>query len=202
MFVQVIQGQVSDANAVRAALDRWLQDVAPGAIGWLGSTAGVTDDGNFIALARFESEDAARRNSERPEQDQWWTETAKLFTDEPTFHDCRDVVEFQEGGSDEAGFVQVIQGRVRDVERMRELDEQFGSMGTDFRPDIIGGVVAMHGDGGYTNAVYFTSEAEAREGESKEMPADMKALMDEEMALHEGELTYLDLRDPWLASPR
>jgi hypothetical protein len=55
MFVQVIQGQVSDAGQVRAALDRWVQELAPGAIGGLGSTAGVTVDARFIVLARFES---------------------------------------------------------------------------------------------------------------------------------------------------
>ena len=39
VFVQVIQGQVADAAKVRAALDRWGQELAPGASGWLGSTA-------------------------------------------------------------------------------------------------------------------------------------------------------------------
>lgn len=81
MFVQVIQGQVSDAGQVRAALDRWVQELAPSASGWLGSTTGVTDDGRFVALARFESEEAARRNSDRPEQDKWWAETATEFCD-------------------------------------------------------------------------------------------------------------------------
>ena len=70
MFVQVIRGQVTDREQVHAALDRWSQQLAAGAPGWLGSTAGVTGDGRFIALARFESEEAARRNSARPEQDQ------------------------------------------------------------------------------------------------------------------------------------
>ena len=69
MFVQVIQGQLADAGKVEVALDRWIQELAPGSIGWLGTTAGVTEDGRFIELARFESEDAARRNSNRPEQD-------------------------------------------------------------------------------------------------------------------------------------
>jgi hypothetical protein len=202
MFVQVIKGQVSDATAMQSAWNRWLDETAPGAIGWLGTTAGVTDDGTFVGLARFESEDAARRNSDRPEQDLWWRETAKLFTGDVTFHDCPEVIQMGPGGSDDAGFVQVIEGRVRDMERWRQLGEQWESMGTDFRPDVIGGVLALHGDGGYTNAVYFTSEAEAREGERKEMPPDMKAMWEEEMALHEGELTYYDLRDPWLASPR
>jgi hypothetical protein len=53
VFVQVIQGQVTDAGKVRAAFDRWAQEHAPGATSWLGSTAGVTEDGRFIALARF-----------------------------------------------------------------------------------------------------------------------------------------------------
>ena len=56
MFVQVIQGHVSNATQVRAQLDKWVEQVAPGTVGWLGSTSGVTDDGRLIALARFESD--------------------------------------------------------------------------------------------------------------------------------------------------
>src|SRR5712691_314837 len=91
MFVQVIHGRVISPEQVRAALDRWSGQLAAGAEGWLGSTAGVTGDGRFVALARFESADAARRNSDRPEQGQWWAETSKLFTGEVTFRDSSDV---------------------------------------------------------------------------------------------------------------
>ena len=91
MFVQVIQGHVSDAAQVRVQLDRWVEEVAPGAVGWLGSTSGVTDDGRLVALARFELDEAARRNSDRPEQTAWWEQTATLFTDEPVFHDSTSV---------------------------------------------------------------------------------------------------------------
>ncbi len=66
MFVQVFQGPVSDPAKVKETLDRWVAELAPGADGWLGSTAGVTDDGTFVGLARFDSEEAARRNSDRP----------------------------------------------------------------------------------------------------------------------------------------
>jgi hypothetical protein len=59
MFVQVIQGRVTSPEQVRAALDRWSGQLAAGAEGWLGSTAGVTGDGRFVALARFESAEAA-----------------------------------------------------------------------------------------------------------------------------------------------
>ena len=68
MFIQVIQGKVADAEGLRAAMDRWGRDLQPGATGWLGTTGGITDDGTFVATVRFDSEDAARRNSERPEQ--------------------------------------------------------------------------------------------------------------------------------------
>ncbi len=202
MFVQVIQGRVSDAGQMRAALDRWLQELAPGASGWLGSTTGVTDDGRFIALARFESEEAARRNSDRPEQDTWWAETSKLFTGEATFRDSRDVVVDVTGEPDDAGFVQVIQGRSSDPARARELMGQDSSTWAEFRPDIIGSLAAGHDDGGYTMALYFTSEEAAREGERKEPPPELRAQTEEMDALSVGVPEFLDLKQPWLDSPR
>jgi hypothetical protein len=202
MFVQVIQGQVSDPEQVRAAFDQWVRDLAPGATGWLGSTAGVTEDGRFIALARFESEGAARRNSDRPEQDRWWAETARLFTSEPTFKDSTDVVPDIVGDPDTAGFVQVIQGQGTDPDRARELMSQDSAEWAAFRPDIIGSIAAAHDAGAYTMAIYFTSEAEAREGERKEPPPELKAQMDEMDALSAGVPEFYDLKQPWLHSPR
>ncbi len=73
MFVQVINGRTSQPEALAEAFDRWKAELSPGATGWLGSTGGVTDDGTVIAVARFESEEAARANSARPEQDAWWS---------------------------------------------------------------------------------------------------------------------------------
>ena len=202
MFVQVIQGQVSDAGQARAALDRWVQEVAPGATGWLGSTAGVTEDGRFIALARFESEEAARRNSDRPEQDQWWGETSKLFSGEATFRDSSDVTVDVIGEPDNAGFVQVIQGRGSDPDRARELMGQDSSEWAAFRPDIIGSVGVGHDGGAYTMALYFTSEEAAREGERKEPPPELKAQMDEMGKLNVGVPEFFDLKQPWLYSPK
>jgi hypothetical protein len=202
VFVQVIQGQVADAGKVRAALDRWAQELAPTATGWLGSTAGVTEDGRFIELARFESEDAARRNSNRPEQDRWWAETAKLFIGEATFKDSSDVTVDVTGDPDAAGFVQVIQGRGSDPDRARELMAQDSSEWAAFRPEILGSVAVGHEGGAYTMAIYFTSEEEAREGERKQPPPELKAQMDEMAALSVGEPEFFDLQQPWLYSPR
>lgn len=202
MFVQVIQGRVSDPAKVRAALDQWAVELAPDASGWLGSTAGVTGDGRFIALARFESEEAARRNSDRPEQDRWWSQTSRLFSGEASFRDSTDVQVDVTGNPDEAGFVQVIQGRSSDPDRARELAGQDSGEWAAFRPDMIGSISAGQPDGGYTVAIYFTSEAEAREGERKEMPAKFQEQMDQMNALNVGEPEFFDLTEPWLYWPR
>ena len=202
MFVQVIQGRVSDAAAMRTAMDQWMRDLAPGATGWLGSTAGVTEDGRFIALARFDSEQDARRNSDRPEQGEWWAETAKLLDGEATFHDSTTVVEDLVGDPDDAGFVQVMQGRGSDPDRARDLMTEDSGAWRDFRPDIIGSLSLQHDADGWTMAIWFTSEEAAREGERKDPPAEMKAQMDELNSLMIGQPEFFDLKDPWLSGPK
>src|SRR5688572_23897637 len=117
MIVQVIQGRINDADALRASLDRWAREVAPGAPGWLGTTAGVTDDGDSIALHCFASPNAARRNSDRPEQRRWWAETSALLGEPVIVRDCGEATTQLGGWSDDAGFVQVAQGRFTDVDR-------------------------------------------------------------------------------------
>ncbi|WP_084965053.1 hypothetical protein [Thermoactinospora rubra] len=203
MFIQVIQGRVAATKEeLRASLDRWHQELAPGAQGWLGTTAGVTDDDRFICLARFESRDAARRNSGRPEQHQWWMETAKLFSGDVAFHDCEQVIQYGPGGSDDAGFVQVMQGRLTDVQRAVQLLSQQDDTLARVRPDLIGSISAIDNDGVCTDAAYFTSEQEAREGERKELPPEAREQFQQWQNLFEGGLAYFDLREPWLYSPR
>jgi hypothetical protein len=201
MFVQVIQGHVSDAAQVRAQLDRWAAEVAPGAVGWLGSTSGVADDGTLIALARFESDEAARQNSDRPEQTAWWQQTATLFTGEPVFHNSTSVEVDTPGDPAQAGFVQVMQGRTSDPDRARELMASDPTDWREFRPEILGTVTVGHDGGAWTMAIYFTSEEAARAGEQKEPPPQTQEMMKEMDALTIGEPVFFDLRDPWLHAP-
>lgn len=197
MFIQAIRGRTSDAAGLQGKLEEWKERLRPGAEGFLGSTAGVADDGTAIMIARFESEEAARRNSDKPEQGVWWAETSKFFDGDPTFSDYTEVVTQREGGSDDAGFVQVIQGRAKDLKRARELDQEFEESGG--RPDLIGTTTGYKDDGEFTTVAYFTSEKEAREGETQEMPPKMQEAMQEWMSLLENQ-TYIDLRDPWMTS--
>ncbi len=201
MFVQVIQGRTSQPEALAEAFDRWQANLSPDATGWLGSTGGVTEDGTFIAVARFESEQAAMANSARPEQDAWWAETAKLLDGEPTFRNSTDVDIDVHGDPDQAGFVQVMQGRGSDPERAKQLMAQDADRWAEFRPDVIGSVTIGHDEGAYTMVMYFTSEVDAREGERKEPPPDLRAQMDEMNTLAIGEPEFFDLKQPILSSP-
>jgi hypothetical protein len=201
MFVQVIQGQVSDASQLRARLEEWVSEAATGAVGWLGSTAGVTEDGRAVILARFESEDAARQNSDRPEQGAWWQRTAQVFTGEPEFHDSTTVDVDTPGDPSQAGFVQVMQGRSKDPDRARQLMADDPTDWSTFRPEILGTMQVGHDGNAWTMAIYFTSEQEARAGEQKEPPPEMAEMMKEMDSLMEGEPTFYDLKDPWLQAP-
>jgi hypothetical protein len=201
VFVQVFQGQVTDAGQVRQALEDWVQRLAPGAEGWLGSTAGVTDEGTFIGVARFASAEDARRNSGRALQGEWWSGLSKLFSGEVAFHDCSVVDLARGGGADRAGFVQVIQGRTTDAARLRELAEVLDHRFPDLRPDLLGFVTAVHDgeEGAFTQIAYFTSEEEARSGEESD-PGEAAETLREEGELMQ-DVRYLDLREPWLHSP-
>ena len=200
MFVQIIQGRIGDAAAARQAMERWQRDLEPGADGWLGGTYGITDDGALLAVVRFESREAARRNSARPEQAAWWQEMERCFAGPVTFHDCADVMLLLSGGSDQAGFVQVIQGRVRDRDRLHALAEQSQDVLARIRPDVIGATIAIDDAGFFTETIAFTSEQQARAAEQRELPADAAQLLDEEMSLLD-DVRYVDLHQPWFASP-
>ena len=201
MFVQVIQGKVKDEGGLRKQLDRWINELKPGAEGYLGSTGGITPDGQYIQMARFENEEAARKNSDRPEQGKWWSETEQ-YLDDVRFTDCTEVRTFLGGGSDDAGFVQIMQGGIKPGAKDKALamyDEMLVDMPTR-RPDVIGMLSTFKGDT-YTDALYFTSEKEAREGEKK-MNEDSEA--QEEMAKFEeiaaGPPAFFDLPEPILDS--
>jgi hypothetical protein len=156
----------------------------------------VTADGRFVMLARFESAEAAKANSDRAEQGAWWSEAEKCFGGPVTFRDCTDVDTYRGGGSDQAGFVQVMQGRA-DKQQLRELDERAEHLLPDLRPDLLGSVRAWHGDE-YTEAAYFTNETEARVGETQGPPPEMSDILsDWQEAM--GEVTYFDLTAPRLS---
>ena len=198
MFIQVIQGRCNDADRLRKQLDVWERDLAPGADGFLGSTGGLTDDGTFVAVVRFDSREQADAQSSRPEQDAWWQATSTCYDGEVDFRNYDDAFTMLDGGSDDAGFVQVMQGRVDDAAGFRSFMQAPMDGLREMRPEIIGGTVAVADDGQFTQTIYFTSQEAAREGEKQEMPEEVQRDMEVGMGqMHD--LTYFDLPAPWFA---
>jgi hypothetical protein len=198
VFIQIFQGKSSRQDELRALAEEWRDQLASGADGWLGGTYGFTDDGTFIGVVRFEDREKAMANSDRPEQGAWAERLGSLFDGPVEFHDSEDVMVLFDGGSDDAGFVQVIQGKVDDTERLRALMRDGVDELREMRPEIVGATVAIEPDGSFTETVAFTDEASARRGETGEVPPEVAA---ELRYVLEGARFY-DLRRPWFETAR
>jgi hypothetical protein len=193
MFVQVFQAKVRDRESWARRGEVWRREIRPRTTGFMGYTSGVTDDREMITVVRFKSEEAARVDNDLPEQGAWFEESSKVFDGEVIFHDCREADVLLDGGSDDAGFVQVMQGRAKDQVQMRSQMKDLEPELRELRPDLIGGTIAWHGDGGFTQAAYFSSEADAREGERVMAGSP---LVNKFMSMIDGDLTFYDLRAP------
>ena len=200
MFIQIIQGRCTRQDELRALADTWREEMAPTADGWLGGTYGITADDQFEGISRFESREAATRNSERPEQGEWARRMSALLDGPVEYHDCDDVTLMLDGGSDDAGFVQVIRGKVDDPTALKALMGNT-EMLHEMRPDIIGASLAIEPDGTFTETIAFTSESAARDGERMEMP-DMPAEVRETLDMAMQGATFYDLHHPWFESKR
>jgi hypothetical protein len=195
MFIQMIQGPCTRQDEAHAMLDEWRRELSPGASGWLGGTYGFPDDDQLLAVVRFESRDAAMANSDRPEQGEWAERFTALMDGPLEFHDCDDVTLMMDGGSDRAGFVQVIRGRVDDPAPLKAMLADTSTL-HEMRPEIIGGTLAIEPDGTFIETVAFTDEAAARQGERIEPPAEVRSTLQHVMK----DATFYDLHHPWFES--
>jgi hypothetical protein len=196
MFVQVFHGRLSSPDLWVSQVDRWRKDIRPMTTGFLGFTTGVTSDSRMITVARFDSHETARVDSDLPEQGEWFAQTSKAFDGEITFHDCPQVDVLLGGGSDLAGFVQVMHGRAKDPARMRTVLQEAQDELRGTRPDLIGATIGWEPDGGFTQTAYFTSERQARENEQATAGSELLARLMSEV---DGDITYYDLPRPEFA---
>ena len=197
MFVQVIEGTTTEEAALRQLLERWDAEVKPGATGFLGTTAGVSDDGTAVLFMRFVDEPAAVANRQRPEQEAWWQHLRELFEPPPTLSESSDVVLLLAGGSDDADFVQVIKATSPDRARVDELmtPERIATVQRS-RPDLIGSIRVWLADGSFIEAAYFTNEVNARDAEQSDDYEEAEA----PFADAYGPMTFIDIPAPILRS--
>jgi hypothetical protein len=77
------------------------------------------------------------------------------------------------------------------------LDQFLTAHAAEHRPDIIGGGRFWVGPDSAYDVTYFTSEADARAGESKPLPPAMEEFAPE-LAQLMARTEFFDLGDPWL----
>jgi hypothetical protein len=201
MFIRVIQGRATNPPGIRRDLGRWQRMLAADADGWLGSTAGITEDGWSITVVCFASQAQARRNSDRPEQREWWRDASQHLA-RIAVHDTAKVHTYGDGAADEAGFVQVIQGHSDHLERMASLARDQDEVLAREAPHILGVTVAEHADrpGDFTQIMYYTSEQNARSYEQDPAIEEDEPAQEERRRLLTN-LRSFDLRDPQMLSP-
>ena len=198
MFIQIIEGRTNDPGGFRRFLEERRPQAMKGAIGFLGATTAIAPDGTVVTMARFESAEKASQNAARPEQTAFFEELQKYLAGEPAFHNCTETETMLGGGSDDAGFVQFMIGTATDKAKAKATEKEMMPILESIRPDVLGGITAWDGDW-WCQAVYFTSEAEAREGEKKfeSMSADDRARFEEMMSAY-GEPRFIDGPNPLL----
>lgn len=199
MFIQVIEGRTTDPEALHRRIDLWQEELEPGATGYLGSAGGCTADGSFILAVRFVDRAAAERNARREEQTAWWSETEACFDGPVSFHETEDVHVMAHGALGDAGFVQVMEGHVSDRAAADRLELEADPLLAELRPDLLGSITAYFSEDEFADIAFFTTEREARENESREMPPEFSERFDQWERVMKVE-RYLDIPDPWVAS--
>jgi hypothetical protein len=120
------------------------------------------------------------------------------FETPPTIDESADVQLLLGGGSDDAGFVQVVRAAAPDrsgietlmtAERIAEVQRT--------RPDLIGSIRLWLADGSFVEAAYFTGESAAR---TAEQSADFEAA-ESPFADAYGPMTFVDLPGPIFLTP-
>ncbi len=195
MFVQVVRGVIADPVATFARLDHWVEHLAPGAEGWLGTTAGVTADGELVSFVRFATAADARRSSDRVEQGQWWAGSVLLFTGDVVFDNYEDVEVLGDGGADGAGSVEVLLGRTRAGLPGSDLGSRLAALTADPALGAIGGLLGRHEDGQLAHAVWFCRSAPPR----AEPVLDPQSLRERRALM--SDVRVLRLEKLWFGSP-
>jgi hypothetical protein len=196
LFAQVLTFKVADSPALFDAFDTWNKEIGSKAPGFLGGSGGITDDGTAVVIVRYRTAEECLAVRELPEHQQWRADSLPLIAGEIVSKDSVNVITDLPGNPEEAGFVQVIQGRLSDPEDAFGLGAEDRKALAEARPDIIGRELILHDNSEFTLVVSFTNEEQARIGEQQPLPDDVAAQRDRVFSGPDGVPTFYDLRKP------
>lgn len=195
MFVRMLRARVSAKPLLRNAWDQ-LGDSLGKIPGWRCMVGGIDRDGGFFGTIEFTDPGAAHHAWTDGEVSRWLQEVQRSL-DNVDERESADGEILLPGPRNEAGFIQFIQARTSDKPRWKAINDAMQEVMRSHRPEVLAATIAWNDDDSFLETVYFTSEQEAREGESREFPGGMAGLFGELMDLV-SDLSYTDLRSPWL----
>lgn len=152
MFVELVQATATEPARLRKAWKKLLgrlPDVAPG---WLGATSGATEDGRFVALLAFESEEQARITMDRLHEQAAWAPLEGVAS-ELRFRECPNVRAFLPDDARGVEVVHIWQGVAQDVRRIVSSFEGASQTATG-RGRVAGGLMCWDPEGFVTIALY------------------------------------------------
>jgi predicted regulator of Ras-like GTPase activity (Roadblock/LC7/MglB family) len=196
-----MEGQVSDRAGVARAWNRWRGELARRAPGRLGATAGISQEGDFVAVIGYRSGEAARRDAERKEIGAWLNELGEYLEGPPHVSESCDA-EVIGGDPLRAGFVQIVHAHSKDVSKLRVHWQRMADRADEIvlhHPALISAMVAWHDDDCLTQTLYFNSEQEAQVA-ANEAPPGLEWIFEEWLELAQEE-RFINLREPWITPP-
>jgi hypothetical protein len=160
MFIEVVHGKARDVPRLQKA---WTAThKALGKVGdrWLGATAGTSDDGEFVAMLVFESEEGARVTIDRVADLPVWRDLSDAL-DLPGFDECPNVRAFASGNLEQAESVEISQGKAKEI---RRLIASFETTNTAAKRghSVLGGLWCWDAEGSASIAVYRASRGDER----------------------------------------
>ena len=135
MFVQVIEGRTTDPDGLRAQFDKWVAELQPGATGYVGTTAGVAADGRVVCLRPVRVGGRRRGpTASGPSRARGGPRPRSCSTGPSSSPSRATSRQFLAGGSDDAGFVQVMKVAGVDRAKVEAGDTQFETAGRHAAP--------------------------------------------------------------------
>lgn len=86
-----------------------------------------------------------------------------------------------------------------DRQSIDSADRELESVAPQVRPDLIGGIRVWTAPDGFVGANYFTSEHDARDGESKDPPPELAEALEDFMVMRK-DAEYFDFTEPFVHS--
>lgn len=194
--VVFVRAPAPDSAEVRRAWDEWRAALAddPDA-GWRGSAAGVTAAEELVGMVRTgPGVDPATSPAARTA----WEGLVAALGGPPAVEATADVSVVGDASASGAGFVQFMRARVADRGRLEELEAAITDDFAALRPDFLAGIRAWTAPDRLMVVDFFSSEAEARAGEARPLPAGLRASFEEWLGLLD-EVEWFDLPHPWVA---